>query len=147
MNVVTDMFLFIRRAFSVALGITVLWFSFSMMTSPVIPFRHWDVFKTPAYTRTSAGRPVHWADYPKLVDLQTRTFDQLLNGSVGIQGSALEVMKAEMASDDLITLVRHSDLENRDRIADRLSRFVDDAKGTGKSLRSLRAKIHGAVDS
>ena len=161
-DVVADAFHFIRRAFSFALGIAILLFVLSVMTSrllsfvkpvcsiPVvssmIPFCHLDVFKTPP-THTSAGRPVRWADYPKLVDLQTKTFDQLLDESVGNKGLALEVMKAEMASNDLITLVKYSDLKSKDRIADRLSRFVDDARGTGKSLRSLGAKIHGAVDS
>ena len=81
------------------------------------------------------------------MDLQTRTFGQLLSESVGNKALVSEVMKAEMASNDLITLVKYSDLKSKDRIADRLSRFVDDARGTGKSLRSLGAKIHGAVDS
>lgn len=163
MNVVADAFHFNRRVFSVALGITILWFLFSMMTSqlvfftrpvcsipivsPMIPFCHWDVFKNPAHTHTSAGRPVQWADYPKLVELQTKTFDQLLDESVGNKGLALEVKKAEMASNDLITLVRYSDLKSKDRIAERLNRFVEDARGTGRSLHSLGAKIHGAVDS
>ena len=81
------------------------------------------------------------------MELQTKTFDQLLDESVGNKGLALEVKKAEMASNDLITLVRYSDLKSKDRIAERLSRFVDDARGTGRSLHSLGAKIHGAVDS
>jgi hypothetical protein len=161
-DVVAGPFHFIRRNFSVALGITILLLMFSVITwrlssfvrpicsipvvSPMIPFCYLGVFKTPP-THTSAGRPVHWADYPKLVDLQTKTFNQLLDESVGNNGLALEVMKAEMASNDLITLVKYSGLKSKDRIADRLGRFVEDARGTGKSLRSLGAKIHGAVDS
>ena len=81
------------------------------------------------------------------MELQTKTFDQLLHESVGSKKLASEVRKAEMASNDLITLVRYSDLKNKDRIANRLSRFVNDARGTGRSLHSLGAKIHGAVDS
>ena len=79
--------------------------------------------------------------------MQTRTFDQLLDESVGNKGLALEVKKAEMASNDLINLVRVSDLKSRDQVVERLGRFVSDARGTGRSLHSLGAKIHGAVDS
>jgi len=81
------------------------------------------------------------------VDLQTKTFDQLLEESVGNKDLAMEVKKAEMASGDLITLVKVSDLKSKDQIAERLGKFVDDARGTGRSLHSLGAKIHGAVDS
>ncbi|KAF9778938.1 hypothetical protein BJ322DRAFT_1013935 [Thelephora terrestris] len=160
-KVVVDAFRICRRVFSYALGIFILWFLLSMMTSqlvfftrpvcsipivsPMIPFCRWDVFKDPP-VHTSGGKPV-WADYPHLVDLQTRTFDQLLDENVGNKGLALEVKKAEMASNDLITLVRVSDLRSKDQIAERLNRFVEDAKGTGRSLHSLGAKIHGAVDS
>ena len=112
----------------------------------MIPFCHWKAFKEPP-VHTSAGRPVQWADYPKLIDLQTKTFDQLLDGSVGNRGLTSEVKKAEMASNDLITLVRASDLKSKDQMADRLRKFVEDAKGTGKSLHALGSKIHGAIDS
>jgi hypothetical protein len=165
-GVVADTFRFNRGVLPIVLGpalaITIVWFLFSMMTSqlvfitrpicslpivsPMIPFCRWEAFKGPP-PHTSAGRPVRWADYPKLVDLQTKTFDQLLDESVGSKGLALEVKKAEMASNDLITLVRVSDLKSKDQVADRLNRFVDDARGTGRSLHSLGAKIQGAVDS
>ena len=161
-KVVADAFHFNRRIFSLALGITIVWLLFSMMTSqlvfftqpicslpivsPMIPFCHWEAFKGPP-VHTSAGRPVRWADYPKLVDLQTKTFDQLLDESAGSKGLASEVKKAEMASNDLITLVKASDLKSKDQITQRLDRFVDDARGTGRSLHSLGSKINGAVDS
>ena len=111
----------------------------------MIPFCRWDAFKDPP-AHPAAGRPV-WADYPKLVDLQTRTFDQLLDESIGSKGLAVEVKRAEMANNDLITLVRVSELKSKDQIAERLSKFSDDARGTGRSLHSLGAKIQGAVDS
>lgn len=79
--------------------------------------------------------------------MQTRTFDQLLDENLGSKGLTIEVKKAEMAGNDLITLVRASDLKSRNQVAERLKRFVDDAKGTGSSLHSLGAKIHGAIDS
>jgi len=162
-KVVADAFHFNRRILSFALGITIVWLLFPMMTpqlvffarpmcslpivSPRIPFCRREVFTGPLPTHTSAGRPARWADYPKLVDLQTKSFDQLLDGSVGNKGLALEVKKAEMASNELLGLVRASDLKSKAQIAGRLNRFVDDAIGTGRSLHSLGAKIQGAVDS
>ena len=162
LKVASDAFHFSRRIFSLALGMTMLWLLFSMMKSqhvffaqPVcslpivsrmIPFCHWEAFKEPS-SHVSAGRPVRWADYPNLVDLQTRTFEQLLDENIGNRGLASEVKKAEMASNDLITLVRASGLRNKHQIAERLSKFVDDTRGTGRSLHSLGSKIHGAVDS
>lgn len=161
-KVVADAFHFNRRIFSLALGTTIMWLLLTQMTSqliffarpvcsipivsPMIPFCHWEAFKEP-HPHTSAGRPVRLADYPRLVDLQTKTFDQLLDESVGHKGLALDVRKAETASNDLITLVRASDLKSRDQIIERLNKFADDAKGTGRSLHSLGAKILGAVDS
>ena len=161
-DVVAGAFNSTRWFFSLALGVIVMWFLCSMVISrlvyftrpicslpiisPMIPFCRWEASKGPT-THTPASRPVRWADYPRLVDLQTRTFDQLLDESVGSKGLALEVKKAEMANNDLITLVRVSDLKSKDQIAERLSKFSDDARGTGRSLHSLWAKTKGAVDS
>jgi hypothetical protein len=58
----------------------------------------------------------------------------------------LEIKKAEMATTDLVTLVRVSDLKSRDMLADLLARFVDDAKKTGRGLQKLSSKVGGAVD-
>ena len=113
--------------------------------SPMIPFCHLSAFKH--QVTSESGQPVLRADYPRLVALQTKTFDQLLDKDVENKGLALEVKKAEMASHDLITLVRVSDLRSRDRIAERLGQFAEDAKRAGESLHSLGAKVQGAVDS
>ncbi|KAG5636653.1 hypothetical protein H0H81_007272 [Sphagnurus paluster] len=88
-----------------------------------------------------------WADYPKLVDIQSTTFEHLLDGSVGGSGLALEIKKAEMATTDLATLVRISNLKSRDMLSDTLGEFVEDAKKTGRDLQKLSSKIGGAVDS
>jgi hypothetical protein len=161
-KVVADAFHFNRRIFSVVLWMTILWFLFSVMVSqlvfftspvcglkllsPVIPFCRWEIFKS-SPPHISGGKSVQWADYPKLVDMQMKTFDQLLDENTQNEGLALEVKKAEIASNDLVTLVRVSDLKSRDQIAERLERFVDDARGTGRSLHALGAKVRGAVDS
>ncbi|KAI0663790.1 hypothetical protein C8Q70DRAFT_378665 [Cubamyces menziesii] len=94
------------------------------------------------------GDPLpRWADYPKLVEIQSSSFEQLLDGSVGGSGLSLEIKKAEMASKDLITLVKYSELKSKDHLAEALDEFVEDAKRTGKGLQKLTAKINGAVDN
>jgi hypothetical protein len=90
--------------------------------------------------------PPQWADYPKLVDVQSTTFEQLLDETVGGSGLALEIKKAEMATSDLSTMVRVSNLKSRDMIAKSLTDFVDDAKKTGRGLQKLSSKVGGAVD-
>ncbi|RDB26345.1 hypothetical protein Hypma_006741 [Hypsizygus marmoreus] len=93
------------------------------------------------------GRMPRWADYPKLIDVQSTTFEHLLDESVGGSGLSLEIKKAEMATADLVTLVRVSNLKSRDMLGDSLGEFVDDAKKTGRDLQRLSSKIGGAVDS
>lgn len=88
-----------------------------------------------------------WADYPKLVDVQSATLEQLLDESVGGSGLALEIKKAEMATADLSTMVRVSNLKSRDLIAESLTEFVEHAKKTGRGLQKLSSKVGGAVDS
>lgn len=87
-----------------------------------------------------------WADYPKLINVQTATFESLLDESVGGSGLALEIKKAEMATVDLNTLIRVSNLKSRDLIAETLSEFIEDAKRTGRGLQKLSSKVGGAVD-
>jgi hypothetical protein len=98
-------------------------------------------------THTSAGRLVRWADYPQLVYLQTRTFDQLLDESVDYKRLAREAKEVEIACGDLTALVRASDLGGKAQIAKRLDQVVDYVRKTGRSLHSLGARIQGAVDS
>ncbi|EMD36725.1 hypothetical protein CERSUDRAFT_65537 [Gelatoporia subvermispora B] len=86
--------------------------------------------------RLGEHRKSEWADYPKLIDIQTATFEQLLDES-----------KAEVATRDLTTLVRVSALTSKERLANLLAEFVQDAKHTGRGLQRLNAKIGGAVDS
>lgn len=100
----------------------------------------------PASPSHRKGGHVQWADYPKLVDVQSVTFEHLLDESISGSGLSLEIKKAEMATTDLVTLVRVSNLKSRDILGDMLSEFVVDAKKTGRDLQKLSSKIGGAVD-
>ncbi|KAF8802481.1 hypothetical protein BYT27DRAFT_7112380 [Phlegmacium glaucopus] len=88
-----------------------------------------------------------WADYPKMVDLQSKTFEQLIDDSIGGSALSLEVKKAEMAITDLVTFVRLSKLKAKDTLAGSLIEFVQDARKAGRGLQKLSSKIGGAVDN
>ncbi|KAF9466636.1 hypothetical protein BDZ94DRAFT_1295755 [Collybia nuda] len=98
-----------------------------------------------AFKKGQGGLP-RWADYPKLIDVQTTTFEHLLDESVGNSGLSLEIKRAEMATTDLVTLVRVSDLHSRDTLGDALVEFIGDTKTTGRNLQKLTSRIGGAVD-
>lgn len=93
------------------------------------------------------GRPIpQHADFPKMMEIQSKTFEQLLDDSIGSSGLALEIKKAEMATADLVTLVRVSRLKSKEILADTLVEFTGDARKTARGLQKLSAKINGAVD-
>jgi len=80
------------------------------------------------------------------MQVESSTFEQLLDESIGGSILSLEIRRAEFATADLATLVRHSNLKSSDVLADLLTTFVQDAKKTSKSLTRLSAKVGGAVD-
>ncbi|KAF7309732.1 hypothetical protein MIND_00345000 [Mycena indigotica] len=103
------------------------------------------VSQSPFCLPPSAQQP-QWADFPKLVDVQSATLEQLLEESTSGSTLALQLKKAEIATSDLVTLVTVSDLKSRDVIQDSLRTFIDDARAAGRSLNRLNAKVSGAVD-
>ncbi|KAF7789182.1 hypothetical protein EIP86_000119 [Pleurotus ostreatoroseus] len=90
---------------------------------------------------------VRWADYPSLMDVQETRMVQLMDQSAGNIVISWDIKKAEMATSDLIALVKASDLRSRDLLASHLSQFVTDAKVVSRRLQKLSAHIGGAVDS
>ena len=104
-----------------------------------------DMCKT--WRNAMPGKQVpQWADYPKMVDLQSNTFEQLMEESIGGSALSLEVKKAEMTISDLISFVRLSKLKAKDSLANSLIDFVLDAKKAGRGLQKLSSKIGGTVD-
>ncbi|KAJ3768738.1 hypothetical protein FB446DRAFT_649935 [Lentinula raphanica] len=91
------------------------------------------------------GRPL-WADFPRLMNAQSLTFEQLLDNSVGGSGLSLDIKKAEMAMSDLVVLVKYSKLSSKDVLGEVLSTFAQDARRTGRGLQTLGSKVGGAVD-
>ncbi|TFK27764.1 hypothetical protein FA15DRAFT_131496 [Coprinopsis marcescibilis] len=88
-------------------------------------------------------KPVQWADYPALVDLEQKTFDQLMDESVANFGGALtlNLKKTEIAVSDLVELVKLSDLAGKESLAESLKVFVKEAKVTGRGLSALGVNI------
>lgn len=120
--------------------------TFQTLFSPVcyIPILN----RTPfCQTSPDLDKVPKWANFPRLVDVQSNTFEQLLDESVGSSGLSLEIKKAEMATTDLVTLVKVSELKSKDLLAKSLEDFVSDARKSGRGLQKLSSKIGGAVDT
>ena len=92
-------------------------------------------------------RTPQWADFPSLLNVESKTLESLLDEMVEGPGLALQIKKAEMATSDLATLVRVSDLKSREFLADTLSEFVKDARKVGRGLTRFSSKVGGTVDS
>lgn len=95
----------------------------------------------------NSDRTPQRADFPSLLNVESKTFESLLDEMVEGPGLALEIKKAEMATSDLATLVRVSDLKSREFLADSLSEFVKDARKVGRGLTRFSSKVGGTVDT
>jgi hypothetical protein len=78
--------------------------------------------------------------------MESRTFESLLDNAAQGPGLAHEIKKAGMATSDLATLVRVSNLNSRAILADSLSEFVKDARKAGRGLTRFSSKVGGTVD-
>ncbi|KAJ3759759.1 hypothetical protein EV360DRAFT_69245 [Lentinula raphanica] len=87
-----------------------------------------------------------WDDFPPLMNVQSSTFKQLLDNSVGGSTISLDVKKAELAMADLVVLVKYSNLGSKDVLGDALVSFAHEARQTGRGLQTLGSNIGGAVD-
>lgn len=91
-------------------------------------------------------RQPRWADYPALVEAQVNSLEKLLvESSAGLVLGA-GIRQAQIATADLITLVKISNIDGRDDIADALQRFTVDAKLAAKELNRLDSRVNRAYD-
>lgn len=86
-------------------------------------------------------------DFPGLMDLQSRTLDQLLAQSASGSQLALSVKQAELAVKDLGIVVKASNLTSKEVLAQSLEEFAQEAKLVGRDLQRLSAKLYGTVDT
>ncbi|KAF9059831.1 hypothetical protein BDP27DRAFT_1452992 [Rhodocollybia butyracea] len=87
-----------------------------------------------------------WADFPGLMNTQTSTFEILLEKSAGGSTLSLDIRKAHMATSDLVSLVKYSNLASRDSLVEVLTSFGGDARETARGLQRLSSKVAGSVD-
>jgi hypothetical protein len=87
-----------------------------------------------------------WADFPKLVKVEDRAFESLIDETLEGAGLALEIKKAELATSDLVTLVRVSDMDSSKILTGALSGFEKDARKASRRLTRFGSKVGGAVD-
>ncbi|KAF8840183.1 hypothetical protein BDN67DRAFT_990474 [Paxillus ammoniavirescens] len=92
------------------------------------------------------AQPPVTVNFPELLNIQGSTFEQLLGESAANSELSVGVLKAEMATRDLSLLVRFSDLNSKDSIANTLDTVALDAKKTGRGLSKLNAKVVGGID-
>jgi hypothetical protein len=143
---------------SIALVVMIFAYALSVMsdavTSALAPICSTPVLSLVCITSKSTvlprpsnpDRTPRWADFPSLLNVESNTFDSLLDETVKGPGLALEIKKAEMATSDLATLVRVSNLNSREILADSLSEFVKDARKVGRGLTRFSSKVGGTVD-
>ncbi|KAK0204948.1 hypothetical protein DFS33DRAFT_1260048 [Desarmillaria ectypa] len=86
------------------------------------------------------------ADFSALVEVQSATFEQLLDGSVDGSMLSLDLRKAEMATSNLAALVRVSQLRSRERLTDALSNFIGTAKEAAIGLQRFSTHVQYTVD-
>lgn len=97
-------------------------------------------------TRDGAGHGLPRANYPELLDLETRTLELVLGDTMSGTALAIDLKKAQVATGDLIIFVKISDLDCKEALADALSMFVVEAKSAASHIHSLNAKADSAVD-
>ena len=85
-------------------------------------------------------------DFPALAKIQGASLGDLMTSSIEGSHLSLDIKLAQLATSDLIALVKFSKLSTRNAIADALETFVEDAKATSRSLQKLNARVNGAVD-
>jgi len=94
----------------------------------------------------NSDRTPRWADFPTLLNVEYKSLESLLDEAVEGPGLALEIKKAEMATSDLVTLVRISKLNSREILANSLGEFVKDARKVGRGLTRFSSRVGGAMD-
>ena len=151
-SVLTDAFWFLRKPLGVLAALWLLALIMAQLSSTLHAAFLAPVCKAPIISSSSLCRPSptlnvpQRADFPRLVEIQNNNFDQLLDSTAGGKALSLDIKNAEIATRDLVTLVKVSDLKSRELIASSLNEFIDKAKKAGRGLLRLNSKINSAVD-
>ncbi len=112
-----------------------------------IPYLSETTFCAPFHVpRNSSGR-VHWADFPGLIQVQVSSFEQLLDQSVVGSGLSLQLKKTELATADIIDLIKlHDDLQDRDLILQILQEVEAGAREASESIQYFNKYVIYTTD-
>lgn len=85
-------------------------------------------------------------DFPGLMSIQHRALDGFVGQSTTGSELALDIKHAELTVQELVLMVKGSDLTIKGPLSDTLNGFVVGAKDTSRSLQRLSSKILGTID-
>ncbi len=98
---------------------------------------------------TSEGRPTLSADrvdFPGLMAIQHRALDGFVGRSSSGSELALDIKHAELTVQELVLMVKGSNLTIKGPLSETLNGFVVGAKDTSRGLQRLSSKILGTID-
>ncbi|GBB91321.1 hypothetical protein RclHR1_18530003 [Rhizophagus clarus] len=140
----------LKPIFSTILALYFAWYSFTFFSQNFQQELSMVICKFPL----SSHIPLCQApipDFSKLVDRQVETYEQIMDQQLSYSGPssslALDIKKAELATADLRTLIKYSSLVAANELADRLTLFVDKARGVGRDLQVLQARTRSSLDN
>ncbi len=91
--------------------------------------------------------PIHvGVDFPGLMEVQSRTLNELLAHSAAGSQLALSVKHTELAVQDLVFIVQASALTGKLALSRALEEFALEAKAVGRHLQFLSASLDSVVD-
>ena len=87
-----------------------------------------------------------WADFRGLLDIEDELLGRLLDERFDGFKFPLDMREAEMAVEDLRTLMRVSDLDGREILADSLVEFLKNVRSLRKSLVRFYSGVRDTLD-
>ncbi len=112
-----------------------------------IPYLSETTFCAPFHAPRNSSARVHWADFPGLIQVQVSSFEQLLDQTVVGSGLSLQLKKTELATADIIDLIRlHDGLQDRDLILQTLREVEVGARAASESIQFFDKYVIYATD-
>jgi hypothetical protein len=97
-------------------------------------------------SHSDTNNPPLWADFKSLVKIERELFGNLLNEAFDGSTFPLDMKQVEMAVEDLHTLARFSELNDREILADSLAEFLICARNLRKSLVRFYSRVRDTLD-
>ncbi|PBK88082.1 hypothetical protein ARMGADRAFT_937842 [Armillaria gallica] len=87
-----------------------------------------------------------YADFPALVEIQSATFEQLLDDFVHVSVLSLNVQKAEMGTSELNEMIRRVEYQNDEHFTASLSDYIGTVKETVLEMQIFGLYVQDTVD-